>query len=92
MKKPAQKWSVLVTDAIRANIPFFRRGSRRIQGVEGGATCVKARSNKNEALLDAMTGVLADLTALQLNSRFCRMIAYSKHPKRRDRQVKRRQS
>jgi hypothetical protein len=42
---------------------------------------VKARSNKNEALLDAMTGALADLTALQLNSRFCRMIAYSAIPK-----------
>jgi hypothetical protein len=42
---------------------------------------VKARSNKNEALLDAMNGVLGDLTSLQLSSRFCRMLAYSKIPK-----------
>jgi hypothetical protein len=42
---------------------------------------VKARSNKNEALLTAMDGVLADLTPLQLNSEFCRALAYSKLPR-----------
>jgi hypothetical protein len=42
---------------------------------------VKARSDKSEALLDAMNGVLGELTSLQLNSEFCRMLAYSKIPK-----------
>lgn len=50
---------------------------------------MKARSNKNEALLDAMNGVLGDLTALQLNSAFCRALAYSKLPKSIIAQIKR---
>jgi hypothetical protein len=42
---------------------------------------VKARSDKDEALLEAMNGVLADLTPRQLSSEFCRMLAYSSLPK-----------